>query len=274
MKFIRLVWFDLKNGYFKNFFLLFAPIVITLFGCMEVKRLGTVWEEQVGAMDCWVYLYGGMKEYIPMAGNGFEFPAIWMLVFLMSAFCTLNYPMHDLHKMGRNVLVSGKSRKLWWFSKCSWNFLATVGYHGAILLIIFIICKVLRMPLARKMNAAFIVNFFGMGTTEFVGDEKMSFAVMGSVLLFSIAINMLQMVLTLYMKPIFSFLIVCIILLSSSYFMLPIMIGNYGMVMRYQGIIENGVSQKVGVMISLGILLGSILVGNRRFRKYDILNQE
>ncbi|MFR5557302.1 MAG: hypothetical protein ACLTKE_11125 [Coprococcus sp.] len=50
-----------------------------------------------------MYLYGGMKEYIPTTGNPFQFPTMWIAIFLFSSFAVLNYPMKDLQNMGTQI---------------------------------------------------------------------------------------------------------------------------------------------------------------------------
>lgn len=169
MKYIRLLWFDLKNGYFKYPFAYVSAIIIAVSGSLEVHRLSMIWEKKISAIDYWLYFYGGMKEYIPIAGNAFEFPSMWMLVFLVGAFITLYYPTRDLQKMGMHILVSAQNRKKWWISKCIWNILITLAYHGCIMLIVFGVSKFFDDTWSGKLNPTFASSVFGMGTTEFPG---------------------------------------------------------------------------------------------------------
>mgnify|MGYP007102610333 CR=1 FL=1 len=69
-------------------------------GFFELHRRIAIWGTEVALGDYWMYLYGGMKEYIPTTGNPFQFPTMWIAVFLFSSFAVLNYPMKDLQKHG------------------------------------------------------------------------------------------------------------------------------------------------------------------------------
>ena len=71
--------------------------------------------------DLMLYTFGGMQKYIPEPGVAFQFPAFWMLLYLLLAYITLYYPFNDLEESGQNILVRSGGRRLWWFSKCIWN---------------------------------------------------------------------------------------------------------------------------------------------------------
>ena len=96
-------------------------------------------------------------------------------------------------------------------------------------------------------------------------------AVILTPVILSIAINLLQMVLLLFTKPV---LVICIMMLSSAYFLSDIMIGNFAMPIRYEWAIENGVSYQKGLLFSFGILFIAFICGIMKFRRYDILNKE
>ena len=84
MKFIKVLWFDLKNGYFKGVSCYIFPLFIAIIGFFELHRRIAIWGTEVALGDYWMYLYGGMKEYIPTTGNPFQFPTMWIAVFLFS----------------------------------------------------------------------------------------------------------------------------------------------------------------------------------------------
>lgn len=234
MKFIKVLWFDLKNGYFKGVSCYIFPLFIAIIGFFELHRRIAIWGTEVALGDYWMYLYGGMKEYIPTTGNPFQFPTMWIAVFLFSSFAVLNYPMKDLQNMGTQILVHVQGRTKWWISKCLWNVLSTVLYHGIILLVLVILCICFQEPLSFEAHADSIATMFGLWVSEFRGGGVIPIAVILTPVILSIAINLLQMVLLLFTKPVFSFLVICIMMLSSAYFLSDIMIGNFAMPIRYE----------------------------------------
>ena len=123
MKFIKVLWFDLKNGYFKGVSCYIFPLFIAIIGFFELHRRIAIWGTEVALGDYWMYLYGGMKEYIPTTGNPFQFPTMWIAVFLFSSFAVLNYPMKDLQNMGTQILVHVQGRtKCFIYRFVSWNY--------------------------------------------------------------------------------------------------------------------------------------------------------
>lgn len=64
----------------------------------------------------------------------------------------------------------------------------------------------------------------------------------------AIALGMVQMTLSLFMKPVFSYICSLVYLLASAYYTSPALLGNYAMVLRSEQVMENGVSPTVGVL--------------------------
>lgn len=274
MRFIRLFWFDMKNGYIKYPFLYLFPAFIASIGFIDVHRQIAVWGREASLGDYWMYLYGGMKEYVPMVGNPFQFPVIWIMVFLLSSFAVLNYPTKDLQSTGTQLLVHVQGRSKWWFSKCLWNIFSTIAYHVTILAVLLLFCICFEVPLTRELHSETIVPMFALGIADFQGGSILPLSVLATPVIFSIAINILQMFLSLLMKPVFSFLLVSMTMLSSAYLLSAGIIGNYAMPIRYQWAMENGVSHRSGLVLSFGILVFSVVFGMIRFRRYDVLNKE
>ena len=114
---------------------------------------------------------------------------------------------------------------------------------------------------------------FGVLLDE-IPSGQIPFSVLCTPIMLSVAVNMFQMMLTLFLKPMFSFLFSSALFLVSAYIMSPVMLGNYGMVLRMKWMNEQGVPQITGFLVCLLILGFSVLVGMVRFRRMDILNEE
>ena len=93
-------------------------------------------------------------------------------------------------------------------------------------------------------------------------------------ILCSVAFNLLQMTLCLFIKPIFSFFVTAVLLVSSAYLLSPYILGNYAMPLRYSWIFEGGVSFQVGIVASVLLAVVAVIIGMMRFRKYEILNRD
>ena len=280
MKFIRNLLFDFRQGIFLNSALLLAPMVIAVmafldFAGKEHRYLldGRI-TENVSLGDYWFYLYGGMHEYIPSPDNAFQFPIVWMVVFLVIPFALLNYPFKDMFGVGQQVLVQSGSRTSWWLSKCCWNFFGTILYHMIMQAMGLLLFLIFQMDISNQIHMDFIKVVFDTTGQEIWNPSGLLLSVLILPLFVSIAINMLQMTLSLFMKPVFSFFVVACLLLTSAYRLSPLLLGNYAMAYRYNWMLKKGVSISVGFTVSVALLLVSILLGLVKFRFYDILERE
>lgn len=280
MKFIRNLKFDIRNGIFKKPFLFLFPFIIATItfsdAFIRIRKLEdfqTPVTRMVSLGDYWFYAYGGMKEYIPSPYNPFQFPVIWVILFLTLSFILLTYPMKDLHNIGAQMLIRSSSRSQWWLSKCLWIFTGTLLYHTLFLGTLTALCAIFHIPLTASIHTELLKLLFSMDIdTELLTRTFIPLSVFILPPLFSAAINILQMTLSLFMKPIFSFLIIAILMLSSAYLLSPWLLGNYAMPLRYKWILANGISHKTGIIFSVTLLLLSLICGLYCFRKYDILN--
>lgn len=128
--------FDLRNGIrfiAKKFLVL--PLLVSLV-CFEfmlrLRETASLNHQYAGAQptlgDFAMYLFGGMKPYIPNPDEPFLFPVSWFLVFGICLFLTLYYPVYDRDTFGKMVIVYSGSRTKWWTAKCAWIIVATFLY--------------------------------------------------------------------------------------------------------------------------------------------------
>ena len=87
-----------------------------------------------------MYLFGGMKPYIPNPDEPFLFPVSWFLVFGICLFLTLYYPVYDRDTFGKMVIVYSGSRTKWWTAKCAWIIVATFLYFFLCWILLIINC--------------------------------------------------------------------------------------------------------------------------------------
>ncbi len=280
MKFIRYLPFDFRRGILRNKVLLFTPVVIAavvfLDFTFKAHRYLTdgVMNGSVSYGDYWFYLCGGMHEYIASAGNAFRFPVVWIVVFLVIPFLLLNYPFQDMYGMGQQILVRAGKRTSWWLSKCCWNFFGTMLYHLIIQMTGVVLALFFQIKISRQINMDFINLAFDVGHSEILSPSVLPLSVLILPVLVSAAINMLQLTLSLLIRPIFSFFAVAVLFLLSAYRLSPFLIGNYAMAFRYDWMLKKGVSLSAGYAIAAVLLFLSVLCGLVRFRFYDILEKE
>lgn len=94
------------------------------------------------------------------------------------------------------------------------------------------------------------------------------------VFMLSVAICQIQMALGLWLKPIYSFMVMCMVLLLSAYFQSLFVIGNYAMLIRHSWINEDGIDCKAAIPAMCLIIFITVIVGVIRFKKYNIIQEE
>lgn len=283
MKYIKLLWFDIRQGLLRNPLFFVIPVIVSLIACWdlqgrvaELNRLGYFdTKTQAGFADMMMYIYGGMDQYNPNSGDSFLFPVRWGIVFLSVAFLTLHYPEQNKQTYGQQILIRTKGRTAWWLSKCGWNIISVLVYHGLIFLTAALFCVITRADFTGGFHKDLIYAVFQVHRIHMTPDTAAwTFAMLFLPVLVSLELNLLQMTLSLFIKPMFSFLIIAFLMVSSAYFTSPALMGNYAMPMRYDAVITDGVNATAGIIISTVIALISIITGIIQFRHCDILNRE
>lgn len=284
MMFFKTCYFDIKNFLWQEWKkLLVIPIGFLLICFTFYLRYVYSSQQCVSGSlgDYWLYIFGGMKEYIPSKLESFKFPVFWIIVFLYMFYVTLYYPYNDLLGYGQNVLVRSRSRFNWWLSKCLWNVFTVVLFFGIGAVTVSLFCATVSGEFSFKISQNMYTEVFKLGNSEMffqlVTTEYPSYitgTLIGLPLLTAIAISQLQMLLSLWLRPIYSFCVTAAVLVASAYHISPFMIGNYAMPIRCDAVISNGVSPVTGVITLSAIIVLCIIVGGIAFKHYDIINKE
>lgn len=280
MTFFRLCKYDFKNGMLREGLKYLISLVLFLGFC-----IGFVFTKGRSLMtrtfgDFLFYMTAGMEEYVPMPGNVFMFPALWMLLMLVPLYMTLYYPFKDLTEYGKNVLVNSKSRSAWWLSKCVWAVASVFLYFLLLWGVIALFCLCGGGTLSLGVSKSLIYKLIPMPAEniyafsgEMIVSGKLTLQMFLMPVLIVSAFSILQMTASLWIKPFFSFCISAGVLVLSAYYLHPAFLGNYAMSQRNSILIQNGVRLEIGIMFSAVLLLISCVVGLCAFRRYDILNK-
>lgn len=88
-----------------------------------------------------------------------------------------------------------------------------------------------------------------------------------------LTITLLQQLISLFIKPVGSFLVMAVFLFLSAYFMKPFFFGNYAMMIRNALLCEGGVDAAEGILILSLVSLASIAGGCVVYDRKDILSK-
>lgn len=223
-------------------------------------------------MDFILSVLGGMKEFRYEDGEMFLFPAVWIFFFLLLLFYTLRYPTQNLDGIGKSMLILSQNRWIWWFSKCVWCCAYVLMYFVLLYVSAFLmgLCLGGKLSLQPSEYAPYALDA-GM----YLKNPPWNL-IPGLLLvpLVACAISLLQMVLTLWVRPIFAYVLSCVLLLSSAYFTNPALVGNYAMLFRTDIFAEEGFPLGWGFTSVALLIILSLLMGYFRTENMDILNRE
>ena len=99
-----------------------------------------------------IYLFQGMDEYVATPDKAFEFPAMWILIFLCGNALTLTYPLRDLEGVGQQLLIRSGRRRHWWLAKCGWEIVSSVVYLLLLWLGVLCYCAIFQIPITLEIN--------------------------------------------------------------------------------------------------------------------------
>lgn len=268
----KLVKYDIKWGIVEKWkkylmMLLLALVISTIFikNCEYSYAKGKL-ETMPGYFDYIMNLLHGMKKNISNGKDEFKIPVEWMTFHLFIAFSIGNYLAEDLEKCGVNVIIRGGSRKKWIVSKIIWNILAVLSFYVIIYLGNFVLALINTGKIQLSLTQAVSGKFYEMNLEA--NQVKYIVALIILPILSSFAISQMQMFLSLFVKPIISFLMVASLLILSAYTMSPYLIGNYSMLQRSAIFMKEGISIFTAVSVNLIIIFlsigGSIISFNKK----------
>lgn len=280
--FFKILKYDLKNTIikkYKNYILTFFVFCWFLLDAYMRILNSDISIKDVTITEMVMFIFNGMKEYIPGGEEAFAFPIMWMVIFVLLLFFTLYYPYNDIMGYGKNVLIASTSRTVWWLSKCVTTICICIVYFftAALSIFIFVFSFGLKFELTVKPEVFSRLLVLGGIPEGFnLSPEPLYMVLTVFVLpfIFAIAMCLFQMLLTLLIRPFASIIVVTAIFMVSAYYVSPFMIGNYAMTQRSICFVSNGVDPVVGVIIMASIIVFSIVVSTVLFNRYEILEKE
>lgn len=285
MKDSKIIFYDIRIGIFRRWRYIVVPILFFLF-CIQCNILITI-QYDCGAvstsgtwMDYLMYCFKGMEPFKATENiEGFKVPVMWMLSIGLCLFINLDYPVDDLTAFGQQVIIRSGSRSQWWLSKCVWNLCSCIIYFLLAYFTVLVFCILTHVHISA-FNTPEITRLV-LGEIYFDSSVDLTMKIYETVLivmlapfLITAALSMLQMTLSLVIKPVMCFLVSISILIVSAYYMAPLAIANYSMIIRNGRFLSGGMNTIQGFIISGIIIFISIMAGIFIFKHHDILNFE
>lgn len=269
--------FDMYNGIWKNkkkivaIFIIFLAINFLytnyIFAYIEKGIISSVNVMNTG--DYIMHYLSGISEYIPDENTPFPLPFLWMFQMLGCCYFCLHYPLEDLRSTGKHRLLLSGNRGIWWTSKCIWTCANVFVYYATAYISSLLVGMLLGGEFSCSITEYTIYLLKLTGNTKIAPyDGTVQFMIIPFVLC---TICIVQMLLSLIIKPLYSFVCVAAYLLASAYFKSPFLIGNFAMMARSNLIDVDGFHASTVLGVTVGLMIISVICGNIIFMKKDIL---
>lgn len=223
--------------------------------------------------DFLLYAFGGCDLYIFDLDRPFAIPFQWLLLILLAIY--INFDLTEESSAGLNVqlLLRAGDKKQYWLSKILCITISTSLY--------FMLGVIVTLGCGSALGGVFSLEIDNlilnvMNLSSMVPREATSPAFIPTLLMVWFAIltiTLLQQLISLFIKPIGSFLVMAVFLFLSAYFMKPFFFGNYAMMIRNTLLCEGGVDAAEGILILSLVSLASIAGGCVVYDRKDILSK-
>lgn len=227
--------------------------------------------------DFLLYAFGGCDGARSASLFGFdrpfEIPFQWLLLVLLAVY--INFDLTEESSAGVNVqlLLRADDKKQYWLSKILCITISTSLYF-MLGVIVTLGCGFALGGVSSLEIDKLILNV--MNLSSMIPREATSPAFIPTLLMVWFAIltiTLLQQLISLFIKPIGSFLVMAVFLFLSAYFMKPFFFGNYAMMIRNALLCEGGVDAAEGILILSLVSLASMVGGCVVYDRKDILSK-
>lgn len=274
----NLIGNDLREGIGSNKRLLLIP-PLAVFECLIAHATVSACAEPAGCMtffDLLTEIFHGCDPFLTHSEHNLSIPYFWLAIFLLPLFAVLDYLHDDLTQFGLQVLTRTQNRFTWWLSKCIWNLSAGICCYALFLLTVLLYCLIMGIPLSLSNTADVTKALAGASSCYKCGFFSEFSASQIGMLIFSplaviCTLNMLQMILSLFCKPLFSFLITVGILLAGVMSDCGIAFSRGGMMLMSSITMTLGYDPASELILCLILIMVSFAAGGLYFQKYDIL---
>ena len=273
MSFFRLCETDAKYGFRYNRLRYLAVCCVFLLGLLWMRKellegsCYGILHGDATYTDAVLYLLRGMKR---LYAEPYRLPLMWLINQALLLSLTGGYPYSTDLIYRQQILLHHKKKTDWWYSKCLWCVGTVASFYLLCYVVAAVWCFLFHMPFQTAFSAEYAKIWYEVNMENVTGSELWLIL---TVLPFAIstAMALLQLFLGLAFGSQLAFLLLMGVQAASTVLCLPLLPGNYSMILRSTIIDANGVKTEWGLCLAAGIAFLSTLLGGAYIRKRDIL---
>ena len=271
----RLVAADLRTVLKKNILTFIAIAAVTVANLVYAYGLSSVYGVRTNALgfaDNLALVFAGSAPFEPRPGLMFVPPLGWLFVILLILYTTLDYPTESLHGFGLQALVRCRSRTLWWVSR----FILVAAVTAFSLLVV--VCSVVIWSLMVSASFSAVIHGESLQLANLApwflkaGEADALPFFTGLFFAFE-ALAFAQAVIGFVLGPSVSFVVLMSYLICSAYARHWALLGNALMLLRWGGIVKDGIAAGSSGLFSIVIMSLCLSLGGLWFLRADLIEK-
>lgn len=271
----RLVARDLRAVLKKNlitFIAIAAATVANLVYAYGLSAMYGIRADILGLADNLALVFAGSAPFEPRPGVMFVPPLGWLFLILLILYTTLDYPGESLHGLGLQALVRCRSRALWWASR----FIVVMAVTAISLFVV--ICSVLIWSLMAGASFAAVIHgealqLANLGPEFLKAGEADALPFFWGLFLAFEALAVVQTAVGFVFGSSTSFVVLMGYLICSAYARHWALLGNALMLLRWGGIVKEGIATGWSVLFALVVMTLCLLMGGLWFQRADLVEK-
>ena len=250
--------------------ILFCFCIYLVYQCKESIESGLV-EGMPTTADMILFIFRGMREYVPELDPIFAIPVTWLLIQMYIAFVIGGYAYEDLGAYGQQFILRSTKKSHWFFGKCIYCVVNVIGYYVVAYFVIGI-CSLVFGTLSFQLTPD-IGNIMSDMDVTVISEKQFVMHLIILPIMTSLNISFIQMLLSLWIKPTLSFVFVMSYMTISAYWATPAMIGNFSMILRFSPVVMEGIRLTTALWVEGIVFFVFILASWVLMRRYDFIDK-
>ena len=265
----RLIAADLRTVLKKNIITYIAIAAVTVANLVYAYGLSSMYGVRT---DNLALVFAGSAPFEPRPGVMFVPPLGWLFLILLILYTTLDYPTESLHGFGLQALVRCRARILWWVSR----FILVAAVTAFSLLVV--VCSVVIWSLVVSSSFSAVIHGESLQLANLAPwflkaaeADALPFFV-GLFLAFE-ALAFAQAAVGFVLGSSVSFVVLMSSLICSAFARHWVLLGNALMLLRWGGIVKEGIATGSSVLFSIVIMSLCLSLGGLWFRRADLIEK-
>ncbi len=279
----KIILCDIKEGVIKNNRNIIVPFLCVLqclYAHLNIKMYKEYHEVRntTSLLDLFAEIFHGCDPIgkNPNPDIKIMIPYLWFSIFVFAVFISFDYMHNDLTQFGIQILTRTRKRQAWWVSKCIWCYASSFWFYFLFYLSTMAFSIINGYDVFQIRNVEMIniladrsVIYSYVGITEMNTLYVLSIIFMPLIVICTL--NMIQMLLSLVIKPMYSYLVIIGLVVIGIISDSPIAFTRIGMVTFNNIFFDNAYNEILGICICAIINIICIVTGILYFKRYDII---